>query len=456
MNNTITLIDSGMGTGKTSWIINYMNKSENEQKFIYITPFLAECERVKKLCFNKDFQSPDSSLGGGFKSKHLLKLIRDDKNIVSTHALFAGINEDIVEALSQRNYILVLDEVFDTISKLDIWRLDKEYERASDETKDTATKQTIKALLATKCILVHENYSVEWIDQENPQPKYALLKNLCDRNMLFLVDGELLLWSFPTEVFKEYIFSKVFILTHMFDAQIQSYYFKYHNVEYSEYHIETINNNLEIVKTINKDFEKEWVSNIDKLIEIVEGSINKKGIFLKRNGNPIYTALSKTWYTENPHKIIEIRQGVTNFFLSYAQCKGEDKMWTCFKRDRKHFKCSNIAYKNWVAFNSRATNDYINKKAIAYCVNRYVDPFILKFFGQRDISVNQEQFALSEMMQFIFRSAIRNGEKIIIYIPSERMRNILKQYLGREAVIVKDEPDEIIKLGGESDFEVNN
>lgn len=37
----ITIIDSMMGTGKTSYAINKM-KNDNENTYIYITPYLTE------------------------------------------------------------------------------------------------------------------------------------------------------------------------------------------------------------------------------------------------------------------------------------------------------------------------------------------------------------------------------------------------------------------------------
>ena len=46
-----------------------------------------------------------------------------------------------------------------------------------------------------------------------------------------------------------------------------------------------------------------------------------------------------------------------------------------------------------------------------------------------NISVDEDGFALSEMLQFIWRSAIREGKDIWVYIPSIRMRNLLKQWI---------------------------
>ena len=50
-----------------------------------------------------------------------------------------------------------------------------------------------------------------------------------------------------------------------------------------------------------------------------------------------------------------------------------------------------------------------------------------------NISTEQEQmWALSEMLHWVWRSAIRNGKKITLYIPSKRMRELLLQWLNNE------------------------
>jgi hypothetical protein len=47
--------------------------------------------------------------------------------------------------------------------------------------------------------------------------------------------------------------------------------------------------------------------------------------------------------------------------------------------------------------------------------------------------MDKEAYALSEMVQWIWRSAIRKGEDIWIYIPSRRMRTLLQDWLARLA-----------------------
>jgi len=41
------------------------------------------------------------------------------------------------------------------------------------------------------------------------------------------------------------------------------------------------------------------------------------------------------------------------------------------------------------------------------------------------VDVREDEAALSTMVQWIWRSAIRDGEEVWIYIPSKRMRSLL-------------------------------
>lgn len=45
----VRIIDSIMGSGKTSWAIDEMN-SHPERRYLYVTPYLAETERIVASC----------------------------------------------------------------------------------------------------------------------------------------------------------------------------------------------------------------------------------------------------------------------------------------------------------------------------------------------------------------------------------------------------------------------
>ena len=86
----------------------------------------------------------------------------------------------------------------------------------------------------------------------------------------------------------------------------------------------------------------------------------------------------------------------------------------------------------FVACNCRATNDYSHKITCAYLLNRFLNPLDAGFFVDKGIDVNEDLWTLSEVLQWLWRSRIRNGEMINIFMPSERMRTLLEQYINND------------------------
>ena len=116
-------------------------------------------------------------------------------------------------------------------------------------------------------------------------------------------------------------------------------------------------------------------------------------------------------------------------------------MWTCFKKNQDQLEGSRYK-KGFVDCTSRATNQYRHKTHLAYCINSFIDPFIQNYFLKHDIYIDEDLYALSNLLQWIFRSAIRDGEKIFIYIPSKRMRTLLQNWLNELAEIPDTTPTE--------------
>lgn len=95
----------------------------------------------------------------------------------------------------------------------------------------------------------------------------------------------------------------------------------------------------------------------------------------------------------------------------------------------------------FVACNAKATNDYRDRNVLAYLIDRYYNPLIERMFsGKYGIVLNKERYALSEMIQWVWRSAIRANDlpleqrSIDLYIPSARMRELMQKWLDGEAV----------------------
>ena len=421
----IKVIDSFPGSGKTSMAIEYINQLDEDTKVIYITPFLSECTRIIQSTHRK-FIQPDTRNGMGRKMDHLKKLVSKGENIVSTHALFSNIDDELINNLRSNDYILFLDETMNVVENFDFY---KEINLNEDKKLDS-TKNDILSLVSKEYVKINDDYSISWISDEY-LVKYEGLKNLANRNLLYFINNSLLVWTFPIEVFRPGIFSEIYILTYLFDHQIQSLYYDYFHLEYDFYHIEKIDNQYKMIDTKDNKNELQWKKDIRDLITIIDQpKLNRIGsIYYDSNNHPVKSALSKSWYTNNPDLISKVGENILNFFKHYTDTKTNQRMWTCFKDDVRRISRKDLSKKHWLEITSRATNDYGSRLALAYCINRYPNPFFEQFFNKRNIQINEDQYALAEMIQWIWRSAIRNFEPITIYIPSERMRNIFINWL---------------------------
>ena len=85
--------------------------------------------------------------------------------------------------------------------------------------------------------------------------------------------------------------------------------------------------------------------------------------------------------------------------------------------------------KRFLTFNAKATNKYKDCRALVYIVNVFMNVNEKKFYQAHGIDPDEEQYALSTMVQWIWRSAIREGNPVELYIPSSRMRTILERWI---------------------------
>ncbi|HUU86242.1 MAG TPA: hypothetical protein VMX17_00645 [Candidatus Glassbacteria bacterium] len=424
----ICVVDSYPGSGKTSYAIQKINDLADDVKVIYITPYLGEVQRIIDSCPVRNFVQPDARIGTGSKMRHLIDLVNAGTNIVSTHALFTNTNDDLIKGLRNQNYILFLDEVFQTVEK---WNIP---ERTSSRiSSEQLTRQDMRTLIAKEIITVEDDYSIRWLDEDFALSQYAKLKTLADRGLLYLVGNDLLMWSFPVEVFRDGIFSKIYILTHMFEAQLQSYYYNYFKIDYQMYQIIYLpgNSRFAIEKIARYPNESLWRNHTQKKIHIEENhKINRIGdIYYDKHNRAQTTALSVSWYFRNKEALPTLKNNIHNYFGNITKSKANQRLWTCFNANMDDLKGKTASANYHIPINARATNDYGDKTVLAYMVNRYLDPSYNLFFENRGQSINEDKFALSEILQWIFRSAIRNDQDIRIYIPSERMRNLLANYL---------------------------
>lgn len=399
-NCKVNIVDAIMGAGKTQSIMNHINQSD--EKFLVITPFLDEITRYRTYCKGKNFKTPKFE-NKKTKLDDIKHLIGKGENIVSTHALFQKFDNELIDICRAQNYTLIMDEVANVID---------EY---------TITKQDIEILKNTYVTINPETKQLIWKEEYSDyHGKFDNEKRLCELGSLVCYGNDLMVWLFPIETFNS--FRNIYILTYKFELQLQKYYYDYYGLEYAFWSVD--GDNLENYHLVDYDPNKNYMNyNYEKLIHICE--IEKMNMIGDRDSD-----LSKSWYLRNKKNtsIKVLKNNITNFFRNVRNDNSSDNIWTTFKDYQPLLKGKGYT-KGYLPLNSRATNEYRDRTSIAYPVNRYLNPFVKNFFTSNNISVDENGYALSEMLQFIWRSAIRDGKEIWVYIPSIRMRRLLKQWI---------------------------
>ncbi|UVF19470.1 hypothetical protein HPT29_024125 [Microvirga terrae] len=178
--------------------------------------------------------------------------------------------------------------------------------------------------------------------------------------------------------------------------------------------------------------ETEIKDRLRKLITVYEGPANDRGK-PKGRENP----MSSGWYDkllkDDPDRLERIKKSAEHWFKITAQTPANDNAWTAYSKVRKTLKGARYA-KGWIPNNAKATNDYRHKKSLAYLCNLFHNPMIKGYFEDRGIAVYEELHALSEMIQWIWRSQIRDDLPIKVFIPSERMRSLFIKWLNTASV----------------------
>lgn len=411
----IKVIDAMCGKGKTSWSIQYMNE-EFDKRFIYVTPYLSEIERVKKNT-NNDLKEPNNKNDKGSKLESLRNLVSRGENIVCTHELFKLCDKELLELIKESEYTLILDEVLNVINQISI------------------TKSDLNILINQKIIEVDELTGyIKWMDNEY-YGKFEELKELSKNDNLFLFNETFVFWTLHCKSFE--VFEDVYILTYLFDGQIQRYYYDLHGFEYEKYSVINNDGYYELFEYDVMLDNREVIK--DRLVIYEDkGKSKLNSNFCKKQTDNMF---SSTWLKNCDKETIDrIKKNLDSYFKNTLKCKNKELFWTTIKTIAPKLKNSRNNYyltdkkDNFVSVNIRATNGYKDCTGCAYVYNRYMNPIEKAFFQFHKVNVNEDVLALSDLIQFLFRGTIRNNDnsKLNVYIPSNRMRNLLYKYLEYE------------------------
>lgn len=402
-----------MGSGKTTAAINYVNAMPPDQKVMFIVLYNDEVKRIKTACKNKDLQEP--TYENGRKLYGLRELLSNGENIVSTHALLELLEEEDIRLIKEQNYICFIDETIGCISAY------------NEEDSDCYMHPKDIEVLTNYYSSIEESTGLlKWNVPDYIDGRFINEKKLMDNNRLMMNSSGKLFKVFPISILMA--FKKIYVLTYIFEGSIMYCYIKQHGIEYKNLYItgDCLENLTITDDPTNKVIVKK---NYRELINILDDDkLNKIG-----EG---YYDLSVGWYmkraTNKDKKKLQLN--MRNFFEHKVGTKAKECLWTTFSSQKSELSSSdNGKYKRYsdcfASINMRASNNWSDRTAVAYLVNRFMNLDICKYFENDDIRPDQNLFALSEMLQFIWRSAIRKNKPINLYIPSSRMRGLLENWI---------------------------
>lgn len=409
-----------MGTGKTEAAITYMNEHRGK-KFIYITPYLAESNRIKEGCPELHFVEPSNKLSEYHfrKTEHTAALISEGCNITTTHAAFRNYNRDTLAMIRELGYTLIIDESLDILIESQM------------KTND------IGGLVATG-FLESDGTTYRATDKLYDSGKFEDEMKMFRSRDILCVDGQkrqkLYYWALPQELLTS--FDEVFVLTYLFTGQALCYFMKIYKIPYTYIGVSLKDGVYRF--SDNTDYVPEYTKHIKDLIHIVESPK------LNRIGDPPH-ALSMNWYQRRKAgedgELKTVKDHIFNCYNNiWRGCKADERMWGTYKSACNKVKGRGYT-KSYVVFNERATNSYINKRYLAYAVNLFMNVAERRVYEKFGVEVDQDMYAISTMLQWIWRSAIRRGEEIWLYVPSRRMRTLLKDWMERVQNGDKDEDD---------------
>ena len=407
----VKVCDAIMGSGKTSATISYIN-AHPEKRFIYVTPYLPEAARIKNGCPEANFAEPSDKLPqyGFSKASHTLALIEDGRNIASTHQAMLYYTEETITALKERNYTVIIDE------------------EESVFQKDAAISSG-DVTLAQEAGYIQEVAPDEFGLTEKANSYCGgsfshMFRVMRSRHLVLLRRGKnasTYYWVFPKQLFTD--LHEVIVLTYLFQRSEMDLFFHMNGVEYTSIGI-SWSQKAGYAFSDHLDYIPEYVSKLNEMI-VIES--NEK---MNRIGNA-RTALSMSWYQNNPAAIDQLRKNICNYFISrVGRGAVSDRMCGTYKKYWGKLRGKGD-WNSDVVFSQSSSNEFRTRTILAYPVNLFASGEIVRYYCDHGETFDNDRYALSIMLQWIWRSAIRDGKSINLYIPSKRMRELLIDWINK-------------------------
>lgn len=375
-------LDAPMGAGKSTAIINTVKTKQ--QKYLIVVPYLTEVDRI---CESTSCIAP---LGKeDTKQAELLELAGTGKNICITHKLFSDIASfHTLKALA--GYSLIIDEEPTTISVLD-------YPKGF-------THNDVDILIKAGHIgVAKDTHSLYAIKDNHCKGVLATLYNYLGALLVtndiymsgstFIHIKKLSTWEY---------FKDITICSYRMENSILSAYCKLNNIAIQYQHIENG--------------------------AIADGYLDKKPANLYRlqcyTPQKLACSCSVHWYQTHTEDVKTLVSSFIKWRERHIPAEyRKGYYWTTYKafQDLIAKTTKKIAQKKFLSCTKKATNDYRNCHVVGVFIQRFLNVPISQFLSSNGVQINEKEYALSELLQFIWRSNMRveNATPVFVFIGSK-------------------------------------
>lgn len=399
MTKQIEVLDALPGCGKTYAAFQHI--ADNPGKpWLYLTPTLAELKtRVPEECTKKILVFNILGEDTEDKSEEVLKAFKNRENVACTHALMLRFQDRHIEEIVKGEYQVVCDEELNLISNFPI------------------TKQDSDFLLAHKLIEVSEDDGkVTFTDKDmSLDAKYGDVKQLADMGCLYAAKRKQSM--LVTQISPRLINAadRFILLTYQYKGSIMQTFMEMQGYKHKEL-------NLPLKKT-----PKEIVQGLNNLIEFIE-TPSVKAVQRKHS-------LSKSWWDVTSTE--KDREEVTKAIRSVIKASKEsiENVIYTLPKNRVHkgnktlIKTEYIRKDNFLSCSTRSTCEYEYKSLAIHAYALYPPQAVKAYLQDMGHTVDDDVYALNMLIQWLFRTRIRNDEPVKVSLLSKKMNVLFKTWL---------------------------
>lgn len=405
---TFAFLDAPTGYGKTTAIIDLIN-SKPFERWLVVTPFKTEVDRI---CECTACVQPV-----GKKSKEIKLLLANGLSVCCTHALFDLFTPDTLELL--KGYNLIVDEEISVLRNL----VGGSQKRNADcpNIIERYSSQDYRLLMESGLITVDVDGRLSWNADHYYNTKQFKTAGIFDdlRERLELYDlyqyGDTIIQCTKRKTWET--FASVLVCSYRMQESFLKYYCDLYKIDVEWKHLED--------GEIKEGYLSLKPPKLDLLVPcgLSDNKIN----------------CSKNWYQYNIKEQTKGTKDAVRMKYEFRKlCQllpKKDKgkyFWTCYKGYEKFFTYDrNISKKRWRPCNLKATNELTDCCLVGYFVHRFAHVKVKNFLYSKGVAVDERALALSELIQFVWRSNIRTKEekKVVVFIPSFELLKDFKDWI---------------------------